>query len=244
MHVQDERVFNFKPQVLVALENSETLALELNMDSINPFSLMQELVMDSSRVLKDLYTTEQYDTIVRFFQDSIHLNLVLFERMMPFFIEQLISTKDLGEEEADALDMYLFKTAKEKGKIIIGLETIDEQIATFKSIPLYIQSKSLLESVRNYGKDTEFDMEKLMQWYTEGNLDSLANISNDYYTDPEAQKLFEEKFIISRNINMIERLIPLLKKGSVFVAVGAAHLPGKDGIIELLRSKGYTVEPL
>jgi len=244
MHVQDERVFDFKPQVIDALENAETLALELNMDSVNPYSLIQELVMDSNRVLKDLYTEEQYDSIAKFFQDSMHINLFLFERMMPFFIEQLITTKDLGEEEADALDMYLFKSAKEQGKTVIGLESIDEQIATFKSIPLDIQSQSLLESVKNYGKESEFDMEKMMQWYTEGNFDSLVNISSDYYTNPEAQKIFDENFIISRNINMVERLIPLLKKGSVFVAVGAAHLPGKDGIIELLRSKGFTVEPL
>lgn len=245
MHVQDERVFQFKASVQEAFDNADILALELNMDSVNPLMLMKELIMDSNKVLKDFYTSEQYDSITTFFKDSLGLNVELFEHLSPFFLEQMISSKDLQENKEDALDMYFFKTAKKNGKKIVGLETMEEQINTLKSIPLDTQAKSLLNTVRNQGTEDNFDMEKLMKWYTEGNLDSLATITDIYFAeDKKEQKEFNDNFLDTRNKTMVKRMIQYLKNGNAFIAVGAAHLPGENGIIELLRRKGYTVEPL
>lgn len=245
MHVQDERVFQFKTSVQEAFDNADVLALELNMDSVNPLTLMQELIMDSNKVLSDFYTSEQYDSIATFFKDSLGLNVELFEHLAPFFLEQMISSKDLQENKEDALDMYFFKTAKKNGKKIVGLETMEEQINTLKSIPLNTQAKSLLNAVRNQGTEDNFDMKKIMKWYTDGNLDSLATITDIYFAeDKKEQKEFNDNFLDSRNKTMVKRMIQYLKNGNAFIAVGAAHLPGENGIIELLRRKGYTVEPL
>ena len=57
-------------------------------------------------------------------------------------------------------------------------------------------------------------------------------------------KEFEEEFLTKRNVRMVERLIPLVKKEPTFIAVGALHLPGEDGILALLEKEGYTIKPV
>jgi uncharacterized protein YbaP (TraB family) len=69
---------------------------------------------------------------------------------------------------------------------------------------------------------------------------TLTNEENG--EDEKLQKLFEELMITNRNKTMVRRAIPLIVKDKTFIAVGAAHLGGKNGIIQLLRDQGYTVE--
>lgn len=242
MHTQDERVFQFKEGVMDAFNHAEIYAMELNVDSIDQVALLSKLIMDSTHSLKTLLTESEYTMVSDFFRDSLRQPLFLFEKMQPLFTAQMVSLRDLEAQQADALDIYFFKEAKKQKKQTIGLEKTMEQIDAFSAISYELQAKGLVDAVRDYGKEGELDMDAMMKYYVEGNLDKLLEMTTEYdEEDEEMSKIFNDVFLVKRNHNMADRAEPFIKKGSTFIAVGAAHLPGEEGIIELLRKKGYKV---
>jgi uncharacterized protein len=139
------------------------------------------------------------------------------------------------------LDIYFFKEAKKQKKQTIGLEKTMEQIDAFSAVPYELQARGLVDAVTDYGKEGELDMDAMMDYYVEGNLDKLLEMTTKDEDDEEMAKIFNDIFLVKRNYNMADRAEPYIKKGSTFIAVGAAHLPGEEGIIKLLRKKGYKV---
>ncbi len=244
MHVQDQRIFNFKDGVMKAFNEAEIYAMELNMDSINPLELQKKLVMDSTHSLKTLLSKDEYILVEDYFRDSLKQPLFLFNKMQPLFTTQLVTAKDLGTEQKEALDIYFFNKAKKQDKVTIGLETMEEQVDAFSSIPYHKQAEGLVEAVKKGMTldTTETSMDDLVEYYVKEDLDKLLEISTESEDDPEVSKIFNETFLIDRNQKMANRSIQYLTKGSTFIAIGAAHLPGDQGVIQLLRGKGYTVE--
>ena len=241
MHTQDERAFQFKEGVMDAFNQAEIYAMELNMDSVDQSALLSKLIMDSTHSLKTLLTADEYTIVSDFFRDSLGQALFMFEKMQPLFTAQMVSLRDLEAQQTDALDIYFFKEAKKQKKQTIGLEKTMEQINAFSSIPYELQAKGLVDAVTDYGKEGELDMDAMMNYYVEGNLDKLLEMTTKDEKDEEMSKIFNDIFLVKRNYNMADRAEPFIKKGSTFIAVGAAHLPGKEGIIKLLRKKGYKV---
>jgi hypothetical protein len=125
----------------------------------------------------------------------------------------------------------------------MGLETIKEQLDIFDKIPLKKQAIMLHESMKQASKEGEEGaggINKLLDLYAKEALDELYAISGSYTEDPEIEAIFLSK----RNDLMANRMVPLMQKQALFVAVGAAHLPGPKGIIALLKEKGYTLTPI
>jgi uncharacterized protein YbaP (TraB family) len=242
MHTQDERAFQFKDGVMDAFNHAEIYAMEINMDSVDQAALLSKLIMDSTYSLKTLLTADEYTVVSDFFRDSLGQALFMFEKMQPLFTSQMVTLRDLEAQQTDALDIYFFKEAKKQKKQTIGLEKTMEQIDAFSAIPYELQAKGLVDAVRDYGKEGELDMDTMMKYYVEGNLDKLLEMTTEYAKeDEEMAKIFNDIFLVKRNYNMANRAEPFIKKGSTFIAVGAAHLPGEEGIIKLLRKKGYKV---
>ena len=241
MHTQDERAFQFKEGVIDAFNQTEIYAMELNMDSVNQGALLSKLIMDSTYSLKTLLTADEYAVVSNFFKDSLGQALFMFEKMQPLFTAQMVTLKDLEAQQTDALDIYFFKEAKKQKKQTIGLEKTIEQIDAFSAIPYELQAKGLVDAVTDYGKEGKLDMDTMIKHYAEGNLDKLLEMTTKDEEDEEFSKIFNDIFLVKRNYNMADRAEPYIKKGSTFIAIGAAHLPGEEGVIELLRKKGYKV---
>ena len=241
MHTQDDRAFQFKDGVMEAFNQAEIYAMELNMDSVDQEGLLSKLIMDSVYSLKTLLTANEYKIVSDFFRDSLGQPLFMFEKMQPLFTSQMVTLRDLDAQQTDALDIYFFKEAKKQKKQTIGLEKTIEQIDAFSAIPYEMQAKSLVEAVKDYGKEEDLDMDTMIKYYVEGNLDKLLEMTTKDEDHEEMSKIFNDIFLVKRNYNMADRAEPYIKKGSSFIAIGAAHLPGKEGVIELLRKKGYKV---
>lgn len=241
MHTQDNRVFDFKKGVMEAFQSCKIYAMELNMDSINQMELMNSLIMDSAYSLNTLLSKSDYKIVEAFFRDSLRQPLFMFNKMQPMFTSQMVSMKDLQADQHDALDLYFFKEAKKQNKKTIGLETMKEQVDAFSSIPYEKQAEGLVKAVKEYGKEDKNSISEIMEFYVQGDLDKLLEISTEYGEEGDFSEQFNQIFLTNRNYNMTERAIPYISTGSTFIAVGAAHLPGEEGIVELLRKKGYTV---
>jgi uncharacterized protein YbaP (TraB family) len=245
MHIQDNRVFNFKEGVLTALDSADYFLMELNLDSVNPLELMGSLIMKDGATLETLLKKKDYQLVNKYFTDSLKMSLFTFNALQPFYTATLMSAKDFKKEQSEALDAY-FNTRAKKNKIpVIGLEKVSEQLAAFSALPYDFQANYLLDAVKEAYKAVATNEEDiLLSAYLNGDIEQLLTTTLTSIEDPKINELFVEQFITKRNQVMVDRLVPFLSKGSTFTAVGAAHLGGEKGIITLLRKLGYTVTAL
>lgn len=142
----------------------------------------------------------------------------------------------------ELIDLAVQTAANEMGRPSIGLETIEEQIELLFNGPLTEQAEGLLEACK---KDDLFTVQSsaLVEAYMAQDLNRIEAV----FTDPElggenAEEM--EALIYDRNRNWAEKLHKMMPERAALVCVGAGHLPGDQGLLQLLRNRGYTVEPM
>jgi hypothetical protein len=145
-------------------------------------------------------------------------------------------------EDGEVLDMDLYQRAQQAGKPVFGLESIREQLAIFEDMPEEEQLVLLRDTVENFAEIDAMQRELIDAWL-QRDLGMLMAINDAAMQTGDRQLAVElqDKLIIRRNRLMVERLQQYLKEGVVFVAVGALHLPGETGLLNLLEQRGYTV---
>jgi len=235
-HSQDKRVYQFSDSVLITFGKCKYFGMELLIDSsINPLTMMRYFYMDSL-IVRDLYSKKEYDKIVKYFEKELGMPFYLFEKMYPIMISTMVTATKLGADSAQALDLYFHYLAKKQLKGCFGLETIEEQVNAFKSMPISKQKEALLDAVTKPQKNSKL-LKELIRYYVDNDIDKLYSFSKNEKGNDE----FENELITKRNGVMVSRMKEYIRNGSSFIAVGALHLPGKEGIINLLRAEGYVV---
>jgi uncharacterized protein len=237
MHVGDKRAHNFSEATLKALHEAKAFAGELNMEEVDPIAVFNLMKLDSGQKLHAIFTTEEWDRIVTHCKEKLHVNPNDFEDYNVFFLYSMIAQSQFKNQKGEAVDIYFFNQAKQQGKKLLGLEKMEEQIAAINSMTVDEQKKMLLDAVDGKGDSGERGMKKMLKYYSKGDLDKLAKMSED----TEMGSNFETAFITDRNHRMAERMVPIMAEQSTFMAVGALHLPGEEGLLELLRGMGYLV---
>ena len=177
--------------------------------------------------------------IENFAIDSIGLTKQIFNdvyaKLKPFFLEQLIITNLIKEKIS--YEMEIKKIADEKNTTIIGLETMNEQLKFIDEIPINDQLLSIVKTIKNFTNEST-KLNELIQYYKAQNIEALSKMFE------EEEPYLKLKLVDKRNNNWIPKLVGLFSKKSCFVAVGAGHLAGENGLINLLKKQGYTVEPI
>jgi len=166
----------------------------------------------------------------------------LLDNMAPVFIMTIFETAAMGLTdsltcEEDVLDLYLYQLATDHHKIIIGIETADEQLSALNSLNYNEQADMLVHEVHEYERNRQ-GATAMVQFYLEENLDSLARENEEN----EMPAKFYKALVTDRNKRMANRMSDFIRKQSTFIAIGALHLPGEKGVIELLRKKGFVIE--
>lgn len=242
IHTSNSRVFDFKADVLGALNRAEVFSPEINPDSLkNPMKLMSRLIMKEDKTLSDFLSEREYGVTEKFFKDSLQMPLVMLQKIQPAFLAALVVERGLNDNSGKpALDFWLHEKAVDSGKKVIALETIDEQVKAFASVDYQTQADMLYEEIQSYGSGGKTG--GMLEAYVAGDLDELYRLAGEYDMLGDD---FENTFLINRNNNMAKRAAELMESGkSIFIAVGAAHLPGEFGLIALFREMGYRVTPL
>ena len=232
---------NFSSSLKQAINNSHEIYLELDLDDpatiMGAFMLMN---MKDGKKLKDLYTAAQYQRVSDFFKDSLKTPIGLFQRMKPEFLIALLYPKMMPCNIASSVEESVMALAKGAGKEIKGLETMAFQASIFDSIPYEKQAEELLSTIDSLEKSkTYFGL--MLNAYNNQRLDEIEKIVNTPEFGVEEN---QDILLDNRNKNWVQQLKIIMKKNPVFTAVGAGHLVGKNGLIELLRAEGYTVRGL
>ena len=193
--------------------------------------------------LVDAETYQSLNQSLKQLMPGIPVDLSMFEGMRPMVLANIVAVNVVGPlipgyNPQEQLDTHLEVTAKTAGKTIKALETPEMQARLlFATLPLDEQVEALKEVLDNPEELAEQGTH-LTELYYKGDLDAMLEYGEETDDHPE----FMKALLDSRNSDWLAKLPAMLSEGSSIVAVGALHLPGKNGILEGLRKAGYTVE--
>lgn len=238
MHTNDPQVIQTGEAVVKYLKKCKTFAGELRFEEGMSAQMMNHLFMPADITLKDLLDNGAYTQVKKQIEDKLGMMASFADRLKPVFVSILLANTSMFAENKLPLDFHLQSIALKEKINVVGLETLQEQIAAFNSIPLKKQAEMLYQDVKDLAQNNGLSRQ-LIALYTSENLDSLHKITHQAYGEMAGKRLFGE-----RNKRMTAKISDMVGKQTVFVAVGAAHLPGKTGIIALLRAEGYQIKPL
>ncbi len=169
----------------------------------------------------------------------------------PWIVSMILSVSDCErtkvQQGARVLDMKIAAIGKSRGLQVVGLETIPAQLEALAAVPEQQQIDMLRASLK-YADRTNDLMETLVQLYLTRKITAAMPfqiaLAKQAGVSDQAFVGYQEKLLTERNVKMRAVAEPLLDQGGVFIAVGALHLPGDEGLVALLREGGYTVSPI
>jgi uncharacterized protein YbaP (TraB family) len=240
-HLMCKNDILFSNQLTVAVNRADKVYMEMDMDDpatiLGGFTLM---TMKDGRTLEQLYNDADYKKVRQFFLDSLKTSLSFVARMKPFFLEALLYPKMMPCKTISGVEEELLRLAKANKKEIKGLETMEFQASVFDSIPYEEQAKELLKSIDSMESNKK-SFDTMMQVYKNQQLGEMENL---FAKSESGMESHQDLLLNNRNKNWVGQLKDIMKKNAVFVAVGAGHLVGQQGLIALLRKEGYIVQPL
>ena len=244
-------------QVLSRIDSVKVVVGEVDLAGLNMGDLMgamgseimQYAIVPEDSTLSKILSPEDYDLVKEAFKKNGPFpgaDLKLYDRICPLIISTMLNT-DLSEkmtagyDPENQLDIVIMRTGKERGKKIVGLETMDYQLnLLFKSLPISVQAEALLNSVKEPDNALR-QLDILNEAYTAGDLDKLMELADE---EGISNSSFMNQFLEKRNADWLEKIPSILKSGPALIAVGALHLAGEDGLVNGLRKMGYTVTPI
>lgn len=252
MHVTDERVLKMPPGADAALAAASTVIVESDeiVDDRKAAAAMlsrPDLTMfTDGKTISDFLDADDQKLLTAGLKErGIPMSLVA--RMKPWMIAGFVALPacEAARKAAGAsfLDKKLAEEAIRDGKTLKGLESLVEQLDAMNSLPAEFHLQALIETLA-LGDTIRDVMETTTQLYLSGDTGMILPMMKAVSkmktgADDPASAEFEERIITQRNRTMAVRAAPILNQGNVFMAVGALHLPGEEGLIELLRKEGF-----
>ncbi len=238
IHVADPRVLELPAPIRQAFEKSRTFCAEVRLDMDSLLGLTQAMLLPEGESLRDKLDARTWQSLVAL-SAPLGLPEMMLERMKPWAVATMLSQP---KAPGMVLDMMLYEQAAAAGKQLCGLETPEEQLGALESLSEREQIAMLQSAIRQYPQLDRL-MEKLTRAWLQRDLTALERISAEAMAgeDPDMVAAFDREVVIRRNHRMVTRMQPKLAEGGAFIAVGALHLPGKAGILNLLRQQGYRV---
>ena len=255
-HVTDPRVTSLPRGAEAALANASTLALELA-ELRDPKELIRAtllnatlLVLPPGQSLWDLIPDAEEPAI----RDNVNLPAGAADGLFgyqPWVVATMLSIplceKLRQQQGLQTLDGAIAGEAGHDRIPLVGLETVKEQLSVFADMPRGLQVKYLIAVAKLGAKAVDY-FETLIALYQQRKVAAympFARATEAMGVDEKAMMAFvEEDMIRHRNHRMAERAAALLAKGNAFIAVGALHLPGEQGLVALIRQAGYRVSPV
>ena len=224
------------------LDLTDRLLMELDLDNAAEMTAMgQGMQMSGGKTLKDFLTAEEFAKVDEMFKNYMGFSAENVKQIKPFISSVMISTspKALGCAP-DSYELALLKAAAEKNKPVEGLETVASQFAVFEKTPLEKQAKALYEMALNPQKSVD-QFKKLLAVYKTQDSENLYVVVNEQM---KSEKDLQGVLLENRNKDWIPKIEKAIGEKSSFIAVGGGHLGGKNGVVKLLRAKGYKVEAI
>ncbi len=238
MHLKDRRLFFFGDSVYKSLEASQGFAMELDPDAMMDSLYSKISEADTTSLLRKIIEAKEYKKVAKKLEKRFGMPADKITR------KQLTQERDKwyyknhkADDMQSAMDMYLYNIAHRQGKWVGGIEDVNDQMGILDEVGKDININEYLDDDIDVKRTSYLD--NMVALYTDQDIDKLDTIFNS----PQYTKT-KDILLLHRNVKMAQRMDSLAKIRNSFFAVGAAHLPGDEGLIKLLQRKGFTVTPV
>lgn len=222
-----------------ALEETSQVVLEIDMDDPSMQSkMMGGMYMKDGKTIKDYVSDEDYTVIDSLFIKNMGMSIKMMQNVKPFFLTAMLYPKMI-DCPMQSFEMELMKVAKTQEEEIGGLETIEEQLQVFDDIPYEDQIADLLRMAKDNLEYDKSSFAKMLTIYKEENITDMLDMMNDGNSVTVSKH--QDKLLDNRNKNWISKIIQYSKEQPTFYGVGAGHLAGENGVINLLKNAGFIV---
>ena len=245
IHIIAKKDFILTSRTERALKKSEALVMEVNMNFSKEErqDMAKQAMYPSGKTIKDYLSAEDYKYFESYLTDTLKLGslkLKIYSMMKPIFVESMIMTEQISDKQS--YEETFQKLAKKKPQF--GLETISQQMSILNSESVELQVEQMIQHIKEGKLNGVKEMNKLVDLYKnqdlQGLYDYIVQSMTDETDNPEEVK---DRMLDNRNQKWIGTLSEMMKDKTLFIAVGAGHLAGEEGVINLLRKEGYKVEP-
>lgn len=238
MHTDDNRITQFSPTVKQAIQSSDTFMMEVTAPQDHGVYLMKE------GNLAQLLTNDEFEQ-VRDLADFHVMHLGVAMQMKPWLLAVIFDSPK--PQTPFAQDNLLMSMAEEQGKAVVGIETVQEHFSVMDSFSIEEQTTMLRSVLKRTQSQKERDYERLLKAYLQGNAKVILQLDSEITSAMLPDGLWpkmRKKLIDERNLLMAERTITAALQQTVFIAVGAAHLGGENGLIAAFSQAGFKLTPL
>jgi uncharacterized protein len=230
---------------LSAVDNCEELFFEIDMKDMSDMNammgMMNKIFMKDGLTLKDLLSETDYKLVNDYFS-KLGLPMFMMEKIKPMFLSAFamadMNPASMKEGKVKSYEMEFYEIAKNKNMSTGGLETIEFQISVFDSIPYKDQAKMLVDELKNQNGEADNSFKEMVKIYKDQNINAMYALMQ---TGDSSLGEHEDILLTGRNTNWIPQIIAQAKMKPTFFAVGAGHLGGPMGVINLLKKQGLKV---
>ena len=237
IHVADQRILDLPEQVTRALGETDLFVMEA-LPELEQAAMFSDMMFfrDGNRLDK-LITAPIFEKTVEIMkQYMIPEQVVAIMKPWAAYV-----TMNYPPQSGAVLDLELMARASLNGKDIKGLESMAEQGEIFNKLPVSTQVRLLTDTVCHYDTVVD-DIEEMKEFYLNQDTGGLYNYTNRYSIKDDAIYMdLMNNLLTRRNHTMADRMQDILNKGNAFIAIGALHLPGDEGVLNLLNKRGYYI---
>ena len=248
VHFLKKDMYPLSSKIEDSFQKADALVVEANVNEANQNDmdkLMKNALYPETDTIEKHLSKETYE-LLKAKTNEFNMPSGVINRQKPWFLSLMLSSMELmklGFDPNLGIDKYFLLKATGKKKIL-ELESLDYQTNLFNGFSDNEQELLLLYTLKDLSI-MEQEIDKLIRAWTSGDAKGMETILLKSLTEDQRLSTVYEKLIYERNRNMVYKIEEFLKnKDTYFVVVGAGHLVGKEGIIELLKAKKYAVEQM
>jgi uncharacterized protein YbaP (TraB family) len=239
IHLGDPALVKLPEPVATALDSSRRFVMEAKLDADEMANWSRSMLSTNAEDLRSALGSALFGRAMALLP-RYGMPEAIGAMLKPWALYLTLSTPP--EMGGMPLDLVLATRVESQGKTVEGLETVTEQAGVIAGLPLDEQVALVRDAVCHY-ETLQGDIEQTKQLYLDRDLAALAAMASRYdLTEAARYRHLLQQLLWDRNGRMVQRMEPYLSAGAAFVAVGALHLPGPDGLLGRLEALGYRVE--
>jgi uncharacterized protein YbaP (TraB family) len=247
VHLLTKDFYPLNPGLENAYRDSDLLVEEVDINEMTgagaQFAMLSRGMQPSSQPIDKVLSASTLALLTKKAAD-LSMPIEALKQFKPWMIAltlEALQWQKAGFDPELGLDKHFFEQAKKDGKAVQGLETVEYQISRFDEMPMELQDHLLAETLRTI--DTEqANMSKLIESWRTGDAPAVERI---VLKDLQQEPQLYQRLLVERNRNWMPKIDALFaRRGRAMVVVGAAHLVGPDGLLAMLKAKGYRIEQL
>lgn len=250
IHLIGKEDFFLTEATKTAFHKSEKVTFEINMEDMMDLGaqmgLMMKAFMSDGQTLSDFLEEDKYQEVKAHFAEMGMNDFMwqMMEKIKPMFLSIFgsmdMSGGGLQTGEMMSYEMEFMEMAKSDDKTIGGLETAEYQMSMFDSIPYEAQAAMLYESIKIEKSSTD-QLDEMVKLYKNQDIKGMMKM---FAADEEGVGQYEDLLLVGRNKNWIPIMQKMMNEQVTFFAVGAGHLGGENGVVNLLKAKGFKLTPM